>query len=53
MGEKAFLDLKDEYRKRKGRDFSAAEYHALVLKRGSLPLSVLESIVRDALDAHG
>jgi len=48
VGEKAFLDLRREFQKRHPGSTGAREFHALVLKRGALPLSVLERVVHDA-----
>jgi uncharacterized protein (DUF885 family) len=49
VGEKTILDLKQQFRARWGDAFDVRRFHALILRRGSLPLVVLDTIVRDDL----
>jgi uncharacterized protein (DUF885 family) len=45
LGQQKILDLRAQSKSRLGADFAIQDFHALLLKNGSLPLSVLEESV--------
>jgi uncharacterized protein (DUF885 family) len=50
VGEKAILELRSEFARRKGASFDVRDFHARVLALGVVPISVLERALREALD---
>ncbi|MCP5035740.1 MAG: DUF885 domain-containing protein [Actinomycetia bacterium] len=51
IGQQEILRLRDEARTQLGDDFNIADFHEAVLSSGSLPLSILEQVVNEALSA--
>lgn len=49
VGERAFLKAKKQFQDARGNQFDIREFHTTVLKRGTLPLYVLDQVVEDAL----
>ena len=53
VGERKLLELRERCRRRLGAAFDVRKFHSLVLRRGELPLAVLDRIVSDALERGG
>ncbi len=53
VGELKILALRAKARQALGSRFSLREFHNVVLKNGSTPLSILERIVEEYIAAHG
>ena len=49
VGEAAILELRRWSEQKLGPRFDVRRFHALVLSHGSVPLKVLETIVRDGI----
>ena len=45
VGWRGWLDLRDEYKKRKGTDFNLTEFHDAALKESAVPLPVLRQLL--------
>jgi uncharacterized protein (DUF885 family) len=46
VGWRGWLDLRDEYRKRKGTAFNLTEFHDAALKESAVPLTVLRQLLQ-------
>jgi uncharacterized protein (DUF885 family) len=51
IGQLKILELRETARKAKGGRFSLKEYHDVVLGNGSIPLNLLDRVVKDWLQA--
>jgi uncharacterized protein (DUF885 family) len=47
IGRIKIMELRDKARKELGDDFDIKDFHSAVLMNGSLPLTVLESVIED------
>jgi prolyl oligopeptidase len=47
VGEKELMKLRKEAKEKMGKRFDLKEFHDVVLKNGSIPLSTLDGVVRD------
>lgn len=53
VGELKLLELRARMKKRLGDEFDIKEFHDIVLRHGSVPLDVLESLVEEFIESHG
>jgi uncharacterized protein (DUF885 family) len=51
IGEIKMVELREKAKKALGEKFSLGAFHNVVLKNGSMPLSVLERVVEEYVDA--
>jgi len=49
VGERTILKLREMSERTLGQDFDLKKFHSLVLERGSIPLVVLENVIKDDL----
>lgn len=50
-GQLKILQLRDYARKELGENFAIKEFHNVILKNGSMPLSILEDVVKEYVEA--
>lgn len=51
VGERCFLDLREEFKRRQGDAFDIKQFHDVAIRRGNLPLDVVRRIVADAVSS--